>query len=63
MSDGPTLLELCIRHIGILTAAYIVYLIAAPHTPGARQKTAGGIAAAIIGVATGFLMMRRILRI
>jgi Signal transduction histidine kinase regulating C4-dicarboxylate transport system len=56
MSDGPTLLELCIRHIGILTAAYIVYLIAAPHTPGARQKTAGGIAAAIIGVATGFLM-------
>ena len=56
MSDGPTLLELCIRHIGIVTAAYIVYLIAAPHVLRAKQKAAGAIASVVVGVAAGFLM-------
>ena len=50
---GPSMAEICIKHIGIVVTAYFIVLRLAKEAYTVRQKLFGGVGALLIGILIG----------
>ena len=50
---GPSMAEICIKHIGVVVTAYFIVLRSAKEAYTVRQKLFGGVGALLIGILIG----------